>query len=80
MNNVVTTLLYEEMTNTKVVDLDELYIFGILHFLAKIIWCFKIYSLTHIHKYIVSYACINEVLQTHTLTQILHVQQLASLL
>jgi hypothetical protein len=32
VNNVITTLSYEEMTNTKVVDLDELFNFGIYHF------------------------------------------------
>ena len=44
MNNAVTTLSYEEMTNTKVVDPDELFNFGIYHFLAEIIWGTKILS------------------------------------
>jgi len=34
VNNVVNTLSYEEMTNTKVVDLDELFNFGIYHFFS----------------------------------------------
>ena len=37
-------LSYEEMTNTKVVDLDELFNFGIYHFSAEIIWGTKILS------------------------------------
>ena len=36
------TLSDEEMTKIKVVDLEELYNFGIHHFLAEIIWCLKI--------------------------------------
>ena len=36
------TLSDEEITKIKVIDLDELYIFGIYHFLAEIVWCFKI--------------------------------------
>jgi hypothetical protein len=34
MNNVITTLSYEEITNIKVVDLDELFNFGIHHFFS----------------------------------------------
>ena len=44
MNNAVTTLSYEEMTNIEVVDLDELFNFGIYHFSAEIIWGTKILS------------------------------------
>ena len=44
MNNVITTLSYEEMTNAKVVDLDELFNFGIITFSAEIIWGTKILS------------------------------------
>ena len=44
VNNVINTLSYEEMTNTKVVDIDELFNFGIYHFSAEIIWGTKILS------------------------------------
>jgi hypothetical protein len=37
------TLSDKEMTKIKVVDLDELYNFGIHHFSDEIIWCFKIW-------------------------------------
>jgi hypothetical protein len=42
MNNVITTLSDEEMTNIKVVDLDELYNFLYITFLVETIWGFKI--------------------------------------
>ena len=42
LKQALNTLWNEEMTKIKVIDLDELYNFGIHHFLAEIIWGFKI--------------------------------------
>ena len=44
VNNIITTLSYEEMTNTKVVDLDELFNLVFITFSAEIIWGTKILS------------------------------------
>jgi hypothetical protein len=51
VNNIITTLSDEEMTNIKVVDLDEWYNFGIHHFFSWNHFRFQnLIRSSHIHK------------------------------